>query len=76
MFDWLVLGGASSSTQTPEFKPPRAWIRELENKAADAECQIYEKTNLFERQRDYPGQHSTAPAGAPDALRYLPSQGA
>lgn len=76
MFDWLVLGGASSSAQTPEFKPPRAWIRDLENKAADAECQIYEKTNLFERQRDYPGQPSTAPAGAPDALRYLPSQGA
>ena len=70
-----MLGGASQSSQTPAFRPPRTWIRDLENKAVAADCQIYEKTNLFERQRDYPGQQDVAPPSVPAALRYLPSQG-
>jgi len=55
MFDWVAIGGASESTQTPEFRPPREWINHLEAQANEAGCKIYEKTNLLERIREYPG---------------------
>lgn len=56
MFQWVVIGGSSKSTQTPEFHPPRLWINNLWAQARDAGCKIYEKTNLLERLREYPGQ--------------------
>ncbi len=54
MFDWLVIGGSSKSTQTPEFKPPREWINELEKQAREHGVKFYEKSNLLERIREYP----------------------
>jgi protein gp37 len=63
MFDWVVIGGASKSTRTPEFYPPRDWVIHLENQARLAGCMLYEKTNLhnlfkktgpIERIREYP----------------------
>ena len=54
MFDWVVIGGASKSTQTPEFKPPRSWINHLESQAMESGCAIYEKTNLLSRILEYP----------------------
>lgn len=53
-FQWIVLGGASKSTQTPEFKPPREWVTHLWAQARAAGCKIYEKPNLLERCREYP----------------------
>jgi len=55
-FHWIVLGGASKSTQTPEFKPPREWVNHLWAQALAAGCKIYEKPNLLERSREYPTQ--------------------
>lgn len=69
MFDWVVIGGASSSTQTPEFHPPRAWVESLEVQARRAGCKVYEKTNLLERIREYPGQTAAAPVNVPDAFK-------
>lgn len=69
MFDWVVIGGASSSTQTPEFRPPRAWVESLESQARRAGCKVYEKTNLLERIREYPGQADAAPVNVPDAFK-------
>jgi protein gp37 len=76
-FNWIVIGGASKSNETPAWSPPREWVDSLEE-----ECQLlgipyYEKSNLFTntaRRRGYPGQpvYSTDEAVAPDALRYLP----
>lgn len=60
MFDWVVMGGASSSTQTPEFRPPFEWIVNLHNQVRKANCKIYQKTNLIpgisdiQRVREYP----------------------
>ncbi len=60
MFDWVVMGGASSSTKTPEFKPPFDWIVNLYSQARDSDCQLYFKTNLIpgmtdnQRIREYP----------------------
>jgi protein gp37 len=76
MFQWIVLGGASSSTQTPEWHPPREWVTKIEAKAYEVGCMIYEKTNLFAptmRLREYPGQKRDKSATLPDALHYLPS---
>ena len=60
MFDWVVMGGASRSTQTPEYKPPFDDIVHLYNQARQSNCKIYQKTNLIpgmsndQRIREYP----------------------
>lgn len=47
MFDWVVVGGASKSTQTPEFRPPFEWIVHLWSQAKALDLPVYMKTNLF-----------------------------
>ena len=71
--DWIVIGGASRSTETPEFRPPRQWVESLERQARDAGVRVYEKTNLLTRIREYPGQHDADQISVPDAfkLKYL-----
>ena len=70
LFNWVVIGGASASTETPEWRPPRAWMLDLERQAADAGIkEIYEKTNLIERRREYPGQPSKERLSVPDAFK-------
>lgn len=60
MFDWVAMGGASRSTQTPEYRPPFDDIVHLYNQARNAGCKIYQKTNLIpgmdnsQRIREYP----------------------
>lgn len=56
MFDWVVIGGASESSQTKEFQPPAEWVEHLVRQARTAGCQVYFKTNLKYRPREYPGQ--------------------
>lgn len=75
MFQWLVLGGSSKSTQTPEWRPPRRWVHDLEETAWASGCKVYEKTNLLplERIREYPWEESKNGTKLPDSLRYLPS---
>lgn len=70
MFSWIVLGGASKSTQTPEWRPPRQWINDIEQKAHEVGCMVYEKTNLLERIKEYPGADIEV-RELPQALRYL-----
>jgi protein gp37/ParB-like chromosome segregation protein Spo0J len=55
LFQWVVIGGASKSTKTPEWQPPREWIVDLEHQANLAGCFLYEKDNM--RIREYPGMH-------------------
>lgn len=73
MFQWVVIGGSSASTKTPEWHPPREWSESLRKAAKKAGCQVYEKTNLLQRFRDYPGCIQPEATVAPDTLRYLPS---
>lgn len=74
MFSWVVIGGASKSSQTPEWVPPRAWVHSLEMQAYEAGCMVYEKTNLqpVERLIEFPGQPARSERRPPEALRYLP----
>lgn len=66
MFDWLVMGGASKSTQTPAFAPPPEWWIHLYMQAKDVGIPVYMKTNLIQkdgfpvdfdsRERHYPAR--------------------
>ena len=69
LFQWIVMGGASSSTQTPAWRPPRPWVDDLRAQARRAGCRIYEKTNLLERLREYPGQPDPERLSIPDAFK-------
>lgn len=70
-FDWIVIGGASRSTKTPEWHPPRSWVSAIEDEAARAGVKVYEKSNLLERIRQYPGLDPSGREAAPDAFHYL-----
>lgn len=48
-FDWVVIGGASKSSKTPEWHPPFEWIIDLVEQARAANCKVYFKTNLLGR---------------------------
>lgn len=58
MFDWVVMGGSSKSTQTPEHKPEFSWTNHLYNQAKALDLPVYMKTNLGIEQsvrvREYP----------------------
>ena len=58
MFDWIVIGGQTASTQAPEFQPRWEWIEDLLNQARRAKCKVYFKTNLHRRPLEYPGSVS------------------
>lgn len=58
LFDWLVMGGGSKSTQTPETRPHFDWTVSLYLQARKESTPIYMKTNLgFDNEiriREYP----------------------
>jgi protein gp37 len=71
-FQWIVLGGASPQSHTPEWRPPQAWYRPLVDEADRLGIQVYEKTNLWRASQGYPGFPDQVPDKAPKELRYLP----
>ena len=74
LFNWVVIGGASKSTETPEWKPPRDWVEELTLQARRAGCAVYHKANLnLDPLRDYPGFRRNEPTRAPEQFHYLKS---
>lgn len=56
MFDWVVLGGQSRSSQEPAFQPPWEWVEHLMRQAREAGCLLYWKPNLLTRPQEYPGR--------------------
>jgi protein gp37 len=74
LFDWVVIGGASPSAQTPKWTPPFDWISDLHQQARDAGCKIYHKDNLGLgddiRLREFPWTE-TSNAELPEKLKYL-----
>lgn len=49
MFDWVVMGGSSKSTQTPAFAPPVEWWIHLWSQAKTLGIPVYMKTNLIQQ---------------------------
>ncbi len=74
-FDWVVVGGASKSSQTPEWHPPLEWVLSIQKECQNAGISLYEKTNLMRGLiQGYPGEPAEWPPNeAPKALRYLPT---
>ena len=54
MFDWVVVGGQSKSTQAPAFQPPWEWVEHLWQQARVSGCLLYWKPNLHTRPQEYP----------------------
>lgn len=54
MFDWVVIGGASRSTQTEASWPDFEWVVDLYNQARAAGCKVYFKPNTFSTQTKAP----------------------
>jgi protein gp37 len=56
MFDWIVMGGSSKSTQTPASVPDWPWLLDLWLQAKAVDLPVYMKTNLGieQRVREYP----------------------
>jgi protein gp37 len=59
LFDWVVIGGQSASTQAPAFQPPWDWVEHLLQQARAAKCLVYWKPNLLTRPQEYPGMVRT-----------------
>jgi protein gp37 len=74
LFAWVVIGGASESSNTPTFRPPFPWIMDIYAQAKAAGCQVYMKTNLLgnrviELPFDAPVKKDATEA--PDVFHYL-----
>lgn len=71
----IVIGGASQSSQTPEWRPPYRWIEALVRDCDAAGVKVYFKTNLGIANRllqlpfDAPLRED--PQQAPQAFHYL-----
>jgi protein gp37 len=72
-FQWLVIGGASRSSATPEWRPPNRWVEDLLDAAAAADVPCFEKSNLRrDRLELYPGNEAfRPPEKAPKELQYM-----
>jgi len=54
MFDWVLIGSQSKSTQCREFQPKQEWVKNLMRNAWDCGCAVYIKPNMTTRIREYP----------------------
>lgn len=74
MFDWVVIGGASRSANTPAWVPPFDWVADLHAQARAAGCAVYHKDNLGMgdgiRLKEFPWEKREAKQ-LPGALKYL-----
>lgn len=75
-FQWIVLGGASRSSQTPVWHPPDRWVLDMKEEAIRLGIPFFLKKNLRpEKEEYYPGDvPEAAPEVAPESLRYLPGK--
>jgi protein gp37 len=64
VFQWIVMGGASRSTETPEYRVPFEFWAPLQTEAMEKGIAVYHKTNLYGRTIQYPWadpESSTSP---------------
>ncbi len=75
LFDWVVIGGSSRSSQTPEWVPPLDWMVRLHTAARAAGCRIYYKSNAGMsdalRIKEFPWGDAPEERVTPSSLMYL-----
>ena len=54
LFDWVIVGARSKTTEVPEMQPKSEWVKSLMHQAWDAGCKIYCKPNLKAGVKEYP----------------------
>lgn len=54
VFNWIVIGGRSKSTQTEAFQPEWEWVYSLTKAATEAGIKVYWKPNLTVVPKQYP----------------------
>lgn len=72
LFQWVVIGGASFSMNTPEWVPPFEWVSRLHNAAKDAGCAVYHKTNLYVGDKPNSGNRTNLDLGVKIRPREFP----
>jgi protein gp37 len=74
LFQWVVIGGASRSNETPEWQPQFEWVARLYLTFKDAGARVYIKDNIGfngpRRPREYPWQQPEMQSAA-DVFHYL-----
>lgn len=74
LFNWVVIGGASRSNETPEWQPPFEWVARLYMTFKDAGSAVYIKDNIGftgpRRPREFPWVDIKAESAA-DVFHYL-----
>jgi len=55
VFDWIIIGGQSRSSGSPEMQPEWEWVERLLHQAREKQVAVYFKPNLIVRPREYPG---------------------
>jgi protein gp37 len=72
IFNWVVVGGATLSSHTPAWQPPRRWVRDIWTAAEKAGCEVYLKSNLnTERWLSFPWCPCRDVERAPEVFQYL-----
>ena len=75
LFNWVVIGGASASKQTPAWQPPYRWVESLVRQCDEAGVPVYMKSNLGIANRvlqlPFDAPVKSDPQRAPDAFHYL-----
>ena len=54
VFDWVIIGARSKTSQAPAMQPKREWVQSLIRQAWDAGCEVYCKPNLKAGVKEYP----------------------
>lgn len=74
LFQWVVIGGASASSETPVWQPPFEWVARLYLTFKEAGASVYIKDNIGfngpTRPKEYPWRDPELKS-APDVFRYL-----
>jgi protein gp37 len=73
-FHWIVIGGASATASTPDWRPPFEWVADLVRQARDAGLKVYFKTNLLRSrilELPFDAPIKADPLEAPAVFHYL-----
>lgn len=69
-FDLIVIGGASRSSQTPQWIPPFSWLDDLMRQADEVGCAVFLKSNLYRKEKPKEPGYRFEPR-APAVFHYL-----